>query len=112
MNADGPGLSAVPGVDSAKEPAWRPEQDRLFLFRSDGGPPSVKAAGLFSGRGKSPLTLGVGRDSPDSGEDNDAHGRQCGPVNDGGKDGGHETFAHIELVTGGGDRTSPCLRRR
>jgi len=25
MNADGTGLSAVPGVDSAKDPAWRPE---------------------------------------------------------------------------------------
>jgi Tol biopolymer transport system component len=25
VNADGTGLSAVPGVDSAKEPAWRPE---------------------------------------------------------------------------------------
>ncbi len=25
VNADGTGLSAVPGVDSAKDPAWRPE---------------------------------------------------------------------------------------
>ena len=25
VNADGSGLVAVPGVDSAKEPAWRPE---------------------------------------------------------------------------------------
>jgi Tol biopolymer transport system component len=25
VNADGTGLSAVPGVDAAQEPAWRPE---------------------------------------------------------------------------------------
>jgi hypothetical protein len=25
VNADGTGLSAVPGVDSARDPSWRPE---------------------------------------------------------------------------------------
>ena len=25
VNADGPGLSAVPGITDAREPAWRPE---------------------------------------------------------------------------------------
>jgi hypothetical protein len=36
------------------------------------GPPPVRAAGLFRGRGKSPLALSITEESPDSGEDNAA----------------------------------------